>query len=251
MCYLYGKVDQNMPTIYRIFFLMLFALPLYSQEQYTHLRQEMVNKIQTMVRDTSDYTGKQQLDSRVLDAVSSVPRHEFVPENLRDYAYINRPLPIGEDQTISQPYIVALMTDLAMVDKESVVLEIGTGSGYQAAILAELADHVYTIEIIDKLAVNAKKTLDRLGYQNITVKAGDGYHGWRDAAPFDAILVTAAPEQVPEPLIAQLKPQGRMIIPVGEQGRTQSLRVIEKSASGKISEWNVLSVVFVPLTREP
>ena len=240
-----------MPAIYLIIFLVLFVDPLHSQEEDARLRREMVAEIQKMASDTRDYTGKQHLDTRVLDALSRVPRHEFVPERLRSHAYLNRPLPIGDDQTISQPYIVALMTDLALVDKESDVLEIGTGSGYQAAVLAELVDHVYTIEIIGRLAANAKKTLERLGYKNITVKAGDGYHGWLDAAPFDAILVTAAPEQVPAPLIKQLKPGGRMIIPVGEQGHTQSLRVIEKSTSGAITERDVLPVGFVPLTREP
>ena len=183
-----------------------------------------------------------------MDVMAKVLRHEFVPASMRSHAYLNRPLPIGSDQTISQPYIVALMTDLADIDQDSVVLEVGTGSGYQAAVLAELVDHVYTIEIIEKLGKSAELTLKRLGYRNVTVRVGDGYHGWIDHAPFDAILVTAAPEEIPEPLIQQLKPGGILVIPVGRQSGSQSLQVIEKDLSGQISKHNVLSVGFVPLT---
>jgi protein-L-isoaspartate(D-aspartate) O-methyltransferase len=219
-------------------------------ENYPLQRARMVGEIAEMARNTSDYTGIEVLHSQVMLAMGSVPRHEFVPSEYRQYAYVNRPLPIGNNQTISQPYIVALMTDLAGVNRDSVVLEIGTGSGYQAAVLAELTQHVYTIEIIEALGRTAESVLQRLGYDNVTVRIGDGYLGWAEVAPFDAILVTAAPEQVPQPLLDQLKVGGRMIIPVGAQGQTQSLRVIEKSANGEISERDVLPVGFVPLTRD-
>ncbi|MBF8269385.1 MAG: Protein-L-isoaspartate O-methyltransferase [Gammaproteobacteria bacterium] len=211
---------------------------------------QMVDEIQDMVRDTSEYLGKDSLSERVMQAIAKVHRHEFVPETLRPAAYENRPLPIGEEQTISQPYIVALMTDLADIQPDARVLEVGTGSGYQAAILAELALHVYTIEIIEPLGERARTTLARLGYENVSVRVGDGYHGWAEHAPFDAILVTAAPEQVPQPLIDQLKPGGKLIIPVGSPYRTQSLKVLEKHADGSIHTRDVLPVGFVPLTGD-
>ena len=223
---------------------------LYAREEYKEARMRMVDEIQDMVRDTSDYLGKDSLSERVIQAIAEVPRHEFVPETLRPSAYENRPLPIGEDQTISQPYIVALMTDLADIQPAARVLEVGTGSGYQAAILAELAAQVYTIEIIEPLGVRARTTLKKLGYQNVSVRIGDGYHGWAEQAPFDAILVTAAPEQVPQPLIDQLKPGGKLIIPVGSPFRTQSLKVLEKQADGSIRIRDVLPVGFVPLTGD-
>ncbi|NIN34436.1 MAG: protein-L-isoaspartate(D-aspartate) O-methyltransferase, partial [Gammaproteobacteria bacterium] len=171
----------------------------------------MVTEVEEMMFNSRNYVGSDKLDPRVVEALKRVPRHEFVPTMYRHYAYQNRPLPIGEDQTISQPYIVALMTDLARVDNDSIVLEVGTGSGYQAAVLAELVAHVYTIEIIEVLGLRAETTLNRLGYDNVTVRVGDGYNGWPEQAPFDAILVTAAPETVPQPLIDQLKPGGRMV----------------------------------------
>jgi protein-L-isoaspartate(D-aspartate) O-methyltransferase len=226
------------------------TLSAHAQEDYETMRENMVTEVQEMMSDTRSYIGTDTLNSRFVEALQHVPRHEFVPTSYRHYAYQNRPLPIGEEQTISQPYIVALMTDLAQVDKDSIVLEVGTGSGYQAAVLAELASHVYTIEIIEMLGLRAQETLQRLGYNNISVLIGDGYNGWPEHAPFDAILVTAAPETVPQPLIDQLKPGGRMVIPVGPQGRAQSLRVIEKDSNGEVSERDVLPVGFVPLTRE-
>ena len=210
----------------------------------------MVFEIKEMVRDTNDYIGKSELSDEVMGAMARVLRHKFVPKLLRSAAYFNRPLPIGNEQTISQPYIVALMTDLAGVDKNSIVLEVGTGSGYQAAVLAEIVKHVYTIEIIESLGKRANKTLTDLDYDNITVRIGDGYHGWPEQAPFDAIMVTAAPENVPQPLIQQLKPGGRLIIPVGKQHQVQSLTLIEKGQDGKLTKTNVLPVGFVPLTRE-
>ncbi|NNE37209.1 MAG: protein-L-isoaspartate(D-aspartate) O-methyltransferase [Gammaproteobacteria bacterium] len=210
----------------------------------------MVNEIENMVIETREYIGKDSLDRRVIEAVRKVQRHEFVPEIYRPYAYLNRPLPIGEGQTISQPYIVALMSDLAQVNSNSKVLEVGTGSGYQAAILGELVDHVYTIEIINTLAEKAQRVLFDLGYENITVRAGDGYNGWEEQAPFDAIIVTAAPEEIPEPLIEQLKPGGKLVIPVGPQSRTQYLRVLTRDRAGNVDIQEILPVGFVPLTRD-
>ena len=213
-----------------------------AQERYAPAHKRMLEEIRR--------SGPPHVSERVLSAMEKVERHEFVPANYRGAAYDNRPLPIGEGQTISQPYIVALMTDLAEVDKDSVVFEVGTGSGYQAAVLAEMARHVYTIEIIDTLAERATETLQRLGYDNVSVKAGDGYAGWPEHAPFDAILVTAAPETVPEPLIEQLKPGGRLVIPVGPERYSQMLKVITKNEDGSIDTRNVAPVIFVPFTRD-
>jgi protein-L-isoaspartate(D-aspartate) O-methyltransferase len=183
----------------------------------------------------------------VLNAIRKVDRHKFVPEEIRHHAYSDRPLPIGEGQTISQPYIVALMTELLELKNGDRVLEVGTGSGYQAAILAELADHVYTIEIIGSLALSAERLLRELGYRNINVKIGDGYIGWEEFAPFDAIIVTAAPPHIPQPLLDQLKEGGRLVIPVGDY--YQELKKITK-VKGKIRSQNVIPVVFVPMTGE-
>ena len=185
-------------------------------------------------------------DKRVLEAMAEVPRHEFVPDNLRRYAYENRPLPIGFGQTISQPYIVALMTELLRVDKDDVVLEIGTGSGYQAAVLSKLVKKVYTIEIIKELGEAAKERLRKLGYKNVEVKIGDGYYGWKEHAPYDAIIVTCAARHVPPPLLEQLKPGGRMCIPVGSF-MYQNLILIEKTKDGKIKQRSVIPVMFVPM----
>lgn len=225
-------------------------MQLYAEENFSGERKQMLNSIREMVKDTRGHTGINELKDSVYNAIDAVPRHEFIPIERRIYAYENRPLPIGENQTISQPYIVALMTDLLDVDKDSVVLEVGTGSGYQAAILAKLVKHVYTIEIIEKLGEKARVTLNRLDYDNVTVRIGDGYHGWPEHAPFDAIIVTAAPEQVPQPLIDQLKQGGKMVVPVGEIHGPQLLKVLEKKISGEIETENVLSVAFVPLTGD-
>ena len=186
-------------------------------------------------------------DPRVLAAMGKVPRHEFVGERLRDQAYADRPLPIGEGQTISQPYIVALMTQLAQLDEKSRVLEIGTGSGYQAAILHEVAGEVYSIEIIEALAQNAREKLQRLGFGRVHLRHGDGYQGWPEAAPFDAILVTAAPPRVPEPLKEQLAVGGRLIVPVGTG--VQQLVVYTRTSEG-IERESIISVIFVPMTGE-
>ncbi len=186
-------------------------------------------------------------DKKVIAAMRSVQRHEFVPKQYWDEAYANHPLPIGMKQTISQPFIVAYMTQMLELDGSEKVLEIGTGSGYQAAALAEIVDEVYTIEIIEPLARRAAKTLKRLGYDGVVVKAGDGYRGWPEHAPFDAIIVTAAPDHVPEPLVEQLKVGGRMVIPVGKWG--QRLTLITKDEDG-ITRREDLAVIFVPMTGE-
>ncbi|MCG8324615.1 MAG: protein-L-isoaspartate(D-aspartate) O-methyltransferase [Thiotrichales bacterium] len=217
---------------------------------YAEQRARMVHAIEQDIRGTRVYTGLERFDPAVMTAMGTVPRHEFVPANMREYAYWNRPLPIGHEQTISQPFIVALMTELARVNSVSTVLEVGTGSGYQAAVLAEVVQQVYSIEIIENLGVRARETLQRLGYSNVEVRIGDGYHGWSEAAPFDAILVTAAPEQIPQPLIDQLAPGGRLVIPVGAQGSIQSLKVLVKDAEGNIRESDALPVSFVPLTGD-
>ncbi len=187
-------------------------------------------------------------DPKVLAAMGRVPRHLFVPDNLQDDAYEDHPLPIGHGQTISQPYIVALMTQLAGPKPESRTLDIGTGCGYQAAVLAELCKEVYSIEIVEPLAEEARKRLERLGYKNVTVRAGDGYRGWPEKAPFDVIVVAAAPEHVPKPLIEQLAPGGRLVIPVG--GFFQELMIIEKKEDGSVERKSVAPVRFVPMTGE-
>jgi protein-L-isoaspartate(D-aspartate) O-methyltransferase len=187
-------------------------------------------------------------DQRVLEVMERIPRHLYVPENLQDSAYADRPLPIGRGQTISQPYIVALMTQLANPQADSRALDVGTGSGYQAAVLGELCKEVYSIEIVEDLAQQAADRLARLGYQNVHVRAGDGYQGWPEHAPFDLIIVAAAPAHVPQPLIEQLAPGGRMIIPVGRF--QQDLMVIEKLQDGTVRQWSEIPVAFVPMTGE-
>lgn len=187
-------------------------------------------------------------DPRVLAAMRKVPRHLFVPEGLTNQAYDDHPLPIGFHQTISQPYIVGLMTELAGLDDTDIVLEIGTGSGYQAAILAECVEKVYSIEIIQGLAVEAKDRLEKMGYNNISVRCGDGYKGWPEAGPFDAIIVTAAPPEIPVELTRQLKPGGRLVIPVGEF--SQELMVIIKNNDGSLTEKHSIPVRFVPMVHK-
>lgn len=189
-------------------------------------------------------------DTAVIEAMRSVPRHEFVPEAYLSQAYANHPLPIGHGQTISQPYIVALMSEAADVQPDDVVLEVGTGSGYQAAVLAELVDRVYTMEIIGALAERAGSDFERLGYDNITVDHADGYFGWQEQAPFDAIIVTAAPDHVPQPLVQQLKVGGNLIIPVGPVGGVQTLWRVNRESETEVRTENLGAVRFVPLTRE-
>jgi protein-L-isoaspartate(D-aspartate) O-methyltransferase len=187
-------------------------------------------------------------NKKVLDALMNVPRHKFVPEEYKSYSYDDRPLPIGYNQTISQPYIVAYMTEILNPDSTKKVLEIGTGSGYQAAILSLLYKDVYTVEIIEALGEKAKKVFDEEGYNNVKVKIGDGYQGWKEYAPFDAIIVTCAPTNIPQPLVEQLAEGGKMIIPVGEH-YNQVLYLLEKR-NGKIHKTETLPVVFVPMMRE-
>ena len=220
------------------------------EDRYAAERADMIAAIVKDVRRTASYTGRKDFDERVMEAMTSVPRHEFVPVDLQPVGYENRPLPIGYGQTISQPYIVALMTDLMGIDTDDVVLEVGTGSGYQAAVLSGLVKHVYTIEIIEPLEQQAKIRLARLGYDNVTTRLGDGYYGWAEHAPFDAIIVTAAAGHVPPPLIEQLKPGGRIVIPVGGRFLTQQLLLVEKTQAGDVKTRQVLPVRFVPLTGE-
>jgi protein-L-isoaspartate(D-aspartate) O-methyltransferase len=188
------------------------------------------------------------IDPLVLDAMKAVPRHRFVPSGLRGRAYEDRPLPIGHDQTISQPYIVASMTEELKVKRGMKVLEIGTGSGYQAAVLAQITPWVYTIEIKEPLHVRAKGNLKRLGYKTVRARHGDGYYGWPEAAPFDAIIVTAAAPHVPPPLVKQLKKGGRMILPVGAPFAVQDLRLVRKDKEGRVRTRSLYAVRFVPLT---
>ncbi|MDP2810669.1 MAG: protein-L-isoaspartate(D-aspartate) O-methyltransferase [Rhodocyclaceae bacterium] len=211
----------------------------------------LLDEIREEVRATRHLTGRPALEERVMEALRQVPRHEFVPDELQYGAYANHPLPIGHGQTISQPYIVALMTDLIHPRLDDVVLEIGTGSGYQAAILSRLVKRVYSIEIVAELAREAGERLQRLGYDNVEVRAGNGQLGWPQHAPYDAILVAAAASRIPPALIEQLKPGGTLVIPVGAQHAAQNLLVLRKTASGRVEETNVLPVAFVPLTGTP
>jgi protein-L-isoaspartate(D-aspartate) O-methyltransferase len=228
--------------------LLLFSTHVIAEDDFHRQRYALVNLIKGEVMATREFLNQESLDKRVSDALETVPRHEFVPDNERPYAYINRPLSIGFGQTISQPYIVAIMTDLLKLKKTDRVLEVGTGSGYQAAILAELADSVYTIEIIEPLAVRAAANLKRAGYDAVHTRTGDGYYGWEEAAPFDGIVVTAVASHIPPPLIKQLKPGGRMVIPVGAQFMTQYLVLVTKDVDEKITTRQILPVSFVPLT---
>jgi len=189
-------------------------------------------------------------DNRVLDALRKVPRHKFVPDDLQDKAYDNTPLPIGYGQTISQPLIVAHMTELLEIDPGDRILEIGTGSGYQAAVLGELTNNVFSIEIVPELARKASMTLAELGYKNVRTKTGNGYEGWEEYAPFDGIIVTCAPEDIPQPLIDQLKPGGVIVIPIGEMNQTQMLVVVRKSTNGKVYQEKRFPVRFVPMIKE-
>ena len=210
--------------------------------------QRMIEVIEEEVAYTSQAIGKDKLDARVMGAMRKVPRHEFVPANSQLLAYSNGPLSIGHGQTISQPYIVALMTDLLEPQPDDVILEIGTGSGYQSAILSCLVKQVHTTETVSPLVGPARERLHRLGYTNVEVHDCDGYYGLPDQAPFDGIIVTAAAPHVPEPLVEQLKPGGRLVIPIGHEYYAQELLVIHKHENGKLSRRKIIDVVFVPLT---
>ena len=226
------------------------AQPSEAQDPRAAARARMVAEVASMARETGAETGRPRFGEGVMAAMGKVPRHRFVPALQDIFAYDNRPLPIGEGQTISQPYIVALMTDLLDLKSTDTVLEVGTGSGYQAAVLAELVAKVYTIEIVAPLGKRAMQLLGELGYRNVDVRIGDGYGGWPAAAPFDAIIVTAAPAAVPQPLIDQLKPGGRMVIPVGGPSDVQHLLLVEKQSDGRTATRRTLPVRFVPLTRD-
>jgi protein-L-isoaspartate(D-aspartate) O-methyltransferase len=217
-----------------------------SEDPFEQARRQMMAEIATEAVLTVGHTGRAGFGERVMGAVGRMPRHEFVPIELQPYAYLNRPLPIGYDKTISQPFIVALMTDLLDPGKQDVALEIGAGAGYQAAVLAELVQRVYTVDIVDELARGAERRLARLGYGNVEVRTANGYYGWPERAPFDKIMVTAACELIPPPLLAQLKPGGRMVIPTGIPDR-QTLVLVQKSASGSLTTREVLAVRFSEL----
>jgi protein-L-isoaspartate(D-aspartate) O-methyltransferase len=237
--------------------LLAFACIAFSGEaraqdsDYVRERALMVKTIQAYALTDIGFSGKKGISASVLEAMRQTKRHLFIPKRFRSLAYADRPVPIGHEQTISQPYIVAVMTDLAGVAKNHTVLEIGTGSGYQAAILARLARKVCTIEIVRPLGETATKLLEELGYHNVSVRIGDGYKGWPECGPFDAVIVTAALGHVPPPLIEQLKVGGRLVMPVGSAGATQKLTVVEKIAPGKTKTRDVGLVRFVPFTRSP
>lgn len=224
------------------------ALDRPSVEELAREREAMVAAVANMAA-AARAKGARQIDPAVLDAMRSVPRHRLVPAEAAPHAYENNPLPIGHEQTISQPFIVALMTHLLGPERDHVVLEVGTGSGYQAAILSRLVRQVYTIEIVPQLAERAAADLAGLGYDNIIVRQGDGYAGWPEHAPFDGIIVTAGAERIPEPLLAQLKPGGRMVIPLGPF-HDQQLTLVTKSGEGRIRREALLPVRFVPFTGE-
>ena len=217
-----------------------------NEQQAAELRQHMVLEIAAQTVLAGERIGKYNLDARVMEVMGKVPRHEFVPVEIQPYAYLNRPLPIGFDKTISQPFIVALMTDMLEIRKEDVVLEIGTGLGYQAAVLAELAHKVYSVEIIEALAQQAAKRLSRAGYTNVEIKVANGSRGLPEHAPYDKVMVTAAPDLIPPALINQLKPGGRMMIPAGLSDN-QQLILVEKSANGRLSTREILPVRFSQL----
>lgn len=217
-------------------------------DDYTQQRRKMIADIEDDVQRTAQHINKKSLAQRVMLAMGMVPRHEFVPTMLRSKAYQNRPLPIGYGQTISQPYIVALMTDLLQPQPDHNVLEIGTGSGYQAAVLSQLVEQVYSVEIIEELGLSTTDLLSRLDFKNIKTDIADGYNGWPQHGPFDGIIVTAAISHIPPPLVRQLKKGGRMVIPVGTRFQTQYLTLVEKDLQGIVTTRQVLPVKFVPFT---
>jgi protein-L-isoaspartate(D-aspartate) O-methyltransferase len=241
-----------MAILLSVLFLLAVAHagPSAAQDRHSAPRARMVAEIAAMARETGSATGRPRLSEAVMTAMGRVPRHRFVPALQEVFAYENRPLPIGEGQTISQPFLVALMTDLLDPKPGDTVLEVGTGSGYQAAVLAELVAKVYTIEIVEPLGRRAMQLLEQLGYRNVQARIGDGYNGWPEAAPFDSIVVTAAPAEVPKPLIDQLKPGGRMVIPAGGSHDRQDLLLVEKQPDGTATTKRTLPVRFVPLTRD-
>ena len=233
-----------------VFLASIFMMDASAQDRYAAERNAMLEDIARTTRETRVETGRAELHPRVMDAMARVLRHRLVPSGEQGSAYLNRPLAIGHGQTISQPFIVALMTDLLDVRPGDKILEVGTGSGYQAAVLAELGARVYTIEIVEPLGREAANRLAELGYKTIVTRIGDGYRGWPEQAPFDSIIVTAAPRDVPPALIGQLKVGGKLVIPLGESSGAQTLYVIGKQADGTTTRHPVLAVRFVPLTGE-
>jgi protein-L-isoaspartate(D-aspartate) O-methyltransferase len=217
-----------------------------TDDLFEKLREQMITEIVTEAALTVGHTGRAAFSERVMRVISSMPRHEFVPVELQPYAYLNRPLPIGYEKTVSQPFIVALMTDLLAPEADDVVLEVGAGAGYQAAILAELTKRVYTVDIIEELARGAERRLKRLGYENVEVAVANGYYGLPAHAPYDRIMVTAASDLIPTPLLAQLKAGGRMVIPTGIPEK-QTLMLVEKSSSGSVTAREILPVRFSEL----
>jgi len=211
---------------------------------------EMLRSIEAECRYTQDYTGIQAFKPEVMAAIARVPREKFVAESLKPWAYANNPLPIGNGQTISQPYIVALMTDLLCPASDDVILEVGTGSGYQAAVLSQLVKEIYTLEIIPSLATSTAQLLKKLGYRNVEVRQGDAFRGWLEHAPYDGIIVTAAAGQIPTALKEQLKPGGRLVIPIGGAHMPQDLLLVQKDEQGGFTSKNILPVSFVPFTGE-
>jgi protein-L-isoaspartate(D-aspartate) O-methyltransferase len=238
------------PFFHAWLFLLMLGSNAMGFDQYEEARLKMVKDIEADVHETSFYINKKSLDPRVMSVMGTVERHKFVPPSEQSWAYANKPLPIGHGQTISQPYIVALMTDIISIDPDDKVLEIGTGSGYQAAVLAEMGAAVFTIEIIAPLAEQAAKRLADLGYNRVKTRQGDGYYGWEEEAPFDAILVTAAADHIPPPLLRQLKPGGVMVIPVGSRFLVQQLVLVTKDSAGSLTTRQILPVRFVPLTGD-
>ncbi len=232
-------------NIMRLIIKVILSLTFLSCQSQENAVEDWQLKAEVMVKEQIEKRGIK--DKSVLEAVRNTPRHKFVPAKYADKAYIDGPLPIGHGQTISQPYVVALMSELMQLKGEEKVLEIGTGSGYQAAILSQLASQVFTIEIVQNLVDRSKPLLNQLGYKNITVRHGDGYEGWEEEAPFDAIMVTASPETIPEKLLQQLKVGGRLVLPVGK--RFQKLKVITKNENGVVSEKTITSVRFVPMVH--
>jgi len=229
----------------------LFAFEIVSAQQvdkYASQRQSMIEEIASDASRLVKYIEKDSVTDRVMQSMATVPRHLFMPPEVRDEAYENRPIPIGYGQTISQPYIVALMTDLLQPQADHKVLEIGTGSGYQAAVLSGLVKEVYSIEIIEQLGLTAKQVLKQLDYDNVFTRIADGYDGWPEHAPFDSIIVTAAISHIPPPLVRQLKNGGTMVIPVGTRFQTQQLTLVKKDQNGAITTKQILPVIFVPFT---
>ena len=214
-----------------------------AESEFETMREEMVEVIAAYALLSSEQTQKEQFDTRVMEAIARVPRHDYVPNELQDVAYANIPLPIGHGKTISQPFIVALMTDLLDPQEDERVLEIGTGLGYQAAVLAELVQQVHTVEIIEELGLEAAERLGGAGYGNIQVKIGDGGQGWPENGPYDKVIVTAAPELIPPALIEQLRPGGRLVIPAGLEDQ-QQLMLMEKDITGRMSSAEIIPVVF-------